>query len=125
MICSSCKQSYCVKHRLETDHQCTGRRAASASPSRAANTKRNLSKFWNKDVPPRPSSTPATNIKSVSSASQTGLGIQPIDRVHQRQRQVLEDKIRRGISLTEAEQIALATYRSNDPSGEQKNCIIC
>lgn len=80
MICSSCKQSYCVKHRLETDHQCTGRRAASASPSRAANTKRNLSKFWNKDVPPRPSSTPVTNTLSVSSASQTGLGIQPIDR---------------------------------------------
>lgn len=79
MICSSCKQSFCVKHRLEIDHQCAGRRAASASPSRVANTKRNLTKFL-KDVPPRPSSTPVANAKSVSSTSQTGLGIRPIDR---------------------------------------------
>lgn len=71
------------------------------------------------------------------------------NREHQRHRQVLEDKIRRGVSqksfivdpahailtevhiyqqvaLTESEQIALATYRSKDSSSsEEKSCIIC
>ncbi|KAG2171779.1 hypothetical protein INT43_008159 [Umbelopsis isabellina] len=124
MFCSSCKNSFCVKHRLESDHDCQGRRAASASPSRTANTKRNFAKFL-KDVPTRPASTPITNTKSTSSASRTGLGIQPIDREHQRHRQKLEDKVRRGAPLTESEQVALATYRSQDSGSEQKNCIIC
>ncbi|KAJ2963950.1 hypothetical protein NQZ79_g1116 [Umbelopsis isabellina] len=123
MICSSCKNSFCVKHRLESDHDCQGRRAASASPSRTANAKRNFTKFL-KDVPARPASTPVTNTKSTSSASRTGLGIQPIDREHQRHRQKLEDKVRRGAPLTESEQVALATYRSQDSGSEQKNCII-
>jgi hypothetical protein len=71
------------------------------------------------------------------------------NREHQRHRQVLEDKIRRGVSsksitvyparailtdphiyqqvtLTESEQIALATYRSKDSSSsEEKSCVIC
>ncbi|KAH8555904.1 hypothetical protein BGW37DRAFT_152046 [Umbelopsis sp. PMI_123] len=124
MICSSCKQSYCVKHRLEADHLCTGRRAASASPSRTAHSKRNLTKLFNKDVPPRPASTPASNTHHTSSHNHTGLGIRPIDREHQRHRQILEDKVRRGVALTEAEQISLATYRSKDSPNDEKSCII-
>ncbi|KAI8093024.1 uncharacterized protein BX664DRAFT_328756 [Halteromyces radiatus] len=39
MNCGACGQAYCVKHRLEQDHQCPGKKQVSSSQARPAHQK--------------------------------------------------------------------------------------
>ncbi|SAM00469.1 hypothetical protein [Absidia glauca] len=112
MNCGACGLAYCVKHRLEQDHECQGRKAtttqqqgsgqhklsALAAMKRAAGSKQQN----HQDNRRNQSSTPAANRQKI---------------------QQLQSKANR-TTLTEQEQIQLATLLSlEQKSKDSKNCV--
>ncbi|CAO3597892.1 unnamed protein product [Absidia cylindrospora] len=123
MNCGACGLAYCVKHRLEQDHQCQGRKQLQqqgSSSNRPAHQKLSalaaMKRAGGGLKQQSNNNTASGNVNRRHQQQQTGANKQKI--------QQLQAKANR-TALTEQEQVELATLISlEQKSKDTKNCVI-
>ncbi|CAO3608720.1 unnamed protein product [Cunninghamella echinulata] len=128
MNCNACGLSYCVKHRLEQDHQCEGNRkknnnsafkySLSSSSSQQQSTPQKMSALAAiKRSAGLKQNTSSSNNNNINNNNRQ-------NNINRQKIQTLQAKANRG-AITEEEQIQLATLLSLEHKNkENKNCII-
>lgn len=114
VLCASCKRNFCLKHRHENDHACTGKvsnnrqstsaslRAGQAAASRLSNAPQRKPPPQQRHNPSRPQHTTLSSIGS------------DLNRERQQRQQVAPARQAAQRALTEDEQLALAIAASLD-----------
>ncbi|CAO3637703.1 unnamed protein product [Cunninghamella blakesleeana] len=121
MNCNACGLSYCVKHRLEQDHQCVGKNQKSNHSSSSSTAQKMSAMAAIKRSAGLKQST-STNTNNNKSGMNNNNNRQ--NNMNRQKIQTLQAKADRG-ALTEEEQIQLATLLSLEHKNkENKNCII-
>ncbi|KAI8881071.1 hypothetical protein K501DRAFT_324660 [Backusella circina FSU 941] len=105
MQCTECGLSFCVKHRLEVDHQCEGKPPVVTNKLFGTSAKK-----------PQ---------KQQQNNNRAEMERQRRERVQQRNQEIerLQMKVKQG-KITDKEQIQLAKLLSMDPKNDEKKCIV-
>ncbi|KAI8074365.1 hypothetical protein BC940DRAFT_288055 [Gongronella butleri] len=131
MTCTACGLNFCVKHRLELDHQCEGRgaRGGSKHPSKRASDgslqkKAGFAALLRQkkaNQPAASSSTPATS-SATNKTQRHQAALKPQQQQRLQQLQALSSRK----TLSDQEQIELATLMSLEQHHKEKNkhCMI-
>ncbi|KAL1926190.1 hypothetical protein VTP01DRAFT_6055 [Rhizomucor pusillus] len=125
MQCQDCRQSFCIKHRLPVDHQCTKKSAATSSSN--ARPQQSSSKTTGFAQSVKNGFKGGRNNRQQQDISRAEMERQRLSRVqaaNQRRQELtlLQQKAQR-MALTEDEQVRLATLLSLEDK-KDKNCIV-